>query len=121
MVLVRAGWNTELGRKKWDVEVCDRDGDIIRLLMEKGIKPDAELTFSEAFTLAHLTAEIMSDATKGQFLMEQRETERADACFAHAQQLHNDREIALAAIKLRLGVITQEEYTSIVTPLQGPQ
>jgi hypothetical protein len=98
--MVRAGWNTELGRKKWDVELDEPD--LRRFLLENGLPPDAPLFMSEAFWLLHYSAEILHDVTKAQLYDEAKDDSQRDAVLAHAQQNKTERDKWLEKVKARL-------------------
>lgn len=78
---VRSGWNSEFGRKKFDIEL---DGeDLVSLLIDAGIPGDAPLSFNEKYQFLYVTAEILArlrllefdptqDSTKVKELQEKR-------------------------------------------------
>lgn len=101
--MVRAGWNTELGRVKWDCELGEVD--LQRFLLENGLSPDAQLTESEAFWILYFSAEIYSDVTKARLYKDaggQENENRAMAVLSHAQALKAERDTWLEKVRQRL-------------------
>jgi hypothetical protein len=103
MVMVRAGWNTELGRTKWDCE--QHEIDLQRFLLENGLASDTPLYQSEAFWILHFSAEIFSDVTKARLYKDaggEENEQRAMAILAHAQAQKAERDKWLATVKARV-------------------
>lgn len=101
--MVRAGWNTELGRIKWDCE--QHETDLRRCLLENELDPDTQLTQSEAFWILHFSAELFSDVTKARLYQEGGGADnenRAMAILAHAQAQKAERDKWLAKVRARV-------------------
>ena len=101
--MVRAGWNTELGRIKWDCE--QHETDLRRCLLENGLDPDTELLQSEAFWILHFSAELFSDVTKARLYQDaggEANKQQAMAILAHAQTQKAERDKWLEKVRARV-------------------
>lgn len=93
---VRVGWNTEMGRTKFDVTVDETD--LKRLLLEEGIDADpAALTTAEAFKLLEGEARRYSIFASVEYAVVPRE--QAVPQLEEAKQQRGDR---LSKLKARL-------------------
>jgi hypothetical protein len=120
MVMVRAGWNTELGRIKWDCE--QHEEDLKRCLLENGLDPSIELLQSEAFWILHFSAELFSDVTKARLYQDaggEDNEQRAMALLAHAQKNKIEKEKWLLKVLLRIGKLTKDNYDAMYVQLTG--
>ncbi len=89
------GWNTEMGRTKFDVTVDE--GDLNRLLVEEGIDHAAMLTIGEAFKLLEGEARRCSIFASVEYAVVPKE--QAVPQIQEVQRLQAAR---IAAIKKRL-------------------
>ncbi len=101
---VRSGWNTEMGRKKFDVTI--QEPDLWRMLAANGIPPDraSDLTSGEAFQVMWLEAEIVAKATLVIHLEGQDDLRAAENVKQENKELRQKRADAFAALRSRLGL-----------------
>lgn len=100
---VMTGWNSEYGRRKFDVTFDETD--LGRLLLDNDIPVEQaeKLTPGEVFQLMWVNAEIFSHATLVKHLLAEAQEKAADAVDAEAKEYKDQRTSLVAAIKDRLG------------------
>lgn len=72
---VRAGWNSEYARKKYDVTLDE--ADLGRILLGEGIPLEAQASVSldDVHTVLYCSAEILSRRTLVEFILDGQKTE----------------------------------------------
>lgn len=101
---VRTGWNTEMGRKKFDVTM--EETDLARMLSDNGI-PTAwagKLRPAEVFQVMYLEADRFAKVVLAQHFGSVGDDDGKRKALAEADGSQKTRDAIIAQIKTRLGL-----------------
>jgi hypothetical protein len=101
---VRTGWNTEMGRKKFDVTL--EESDLGRMLLDNGIPTawQGKLKPAEVFQLMYLEADRFAKVVLADYFGRVSDDEGKRKALAEADASQKTRDSIFAQIKTRLGL-----------------
>jgi hypothetical protein len=105
---VRQGWNTAMGRNKFDVTI--EEADIARIFIEHDLPPErsSEVPAKLVFQVMEHTASLYAGAVHVRFYTAEGQHDQAQACVREIAEVKAKRDSILAEIRGVLGLAAVE-------------